>query len=365
MADGFNRFGAGGPSYYYSNQHNRSTINHRNGSPISNGRGLFQPNPDTPSPNRSPGTHSPAHNSYSMYNHGNHRQNHLMNGGAGHQFQTQMGLHGKGGFQGQNHTNNAHHLNNQSQEHSIGGHGAPFGNHQYTNSGSGLNASTPHYAPAHLSNGTPDQSGALGHPPNEHWQEQENDYARLKQAGDKPHFYARNSPHVSRFPGTSQSSTSQRTELEEHGERRKTLPSDDAEEAGSWDAMDLGGHGLRSMGPSIFRHYPNLRKIYFNHNLLTWLPSEIGSMRSLTVLDLSFNKLEALPPEIGMLTNLKKLLLYGNLLHDLPFELGSLYQLETLGIAGNSMLRPDYLERVRNEGTKEFIRWLRENAPSK
>ena len=93
MADGFNRFHTGG-QYLYQNQHNRNLHSHRNGSPISNTRGLFQPNIDTPSPNRSPGTNSPAHNPYSMFNHGNHRQNHgLLNGNAGHQaYQPQMNL---------------------------------------------------------------------------------------------------------------------------------------------------------------------------------------------------------------------------------------------------------------------------------
>ena len=129
--------------------------------------------------------------------------------------------------------------------------------------------------------------------------------------------------------------------------------------------MDLGGHGLRSMGASIFRHYPDLHKIYFNHNLLTWLPPDIGSMRSLTILDLSFNKLDSLPPEIGMLTNLKKLLVYGNLLRDLPAELGTLFQLETLGVVGNNMLRADYMQQIRENGTKEFVRYLREQASRK
>ncbi|KAK0290676.1 Glucose-repressible alcohol dehydrogenase transcriptional effector [Friedmanniomyces endolithicus] len=361
MADAFNRFNTGG-QYFYQPQHPR-TLNHRNGSPISNSRGLFQPNTDTPSPNRSPGTHSPAHNPYAMYNHSNHRQNHLLSSGAGHNFQTQMGLHK--GFQNQNHGNNSHHMSSQTQDHGVVGHNSAFGNHQYSNSASNLTASTPHYAPTHLQNGNSDQSAVLGNSvSNEHWADQKAEYGRLQKAGDKPHFYARNSPHVSRFPGASQSSITRSMDTEEHGERRRALTaSEEAEEAGSWDALDLGGHGLKSMGPSLFRHYPNLRKIYFNHNKLTWLPGEVGHMRNLTVLDLSFNKLDTLPAEVGMLTKLKKLLLYGNELRDLPYEIGSLYHLEVLGIAGNHMLRADYMERMREHGTKEFVRFLREQAP--
>ncbi|KAK6397301.1 hypothetical protein LTR65_006275 [Meristemomyces frigidus] len=365
MADGFNRFNTGGPYFYPNQQHSTHprNLHHRNGSPISNSRGLFQPSADTPSPNRSPGTHSPAHNPYSnMYNHSSHRQNHgLLNGGAGHNYQNQMGLHK--GFQGQSHGHQAHHLGNQHQEHGgIGGHTNNFGNHQHTISGSTLTSSTPHFTPAHLQNGTPDNSGGLGKPPNEHWAEQLREYQKLKNAEHKPHFYARTTPHVSRLPGTSISSISQRTDVEEHGERRKLLLADEPEEPGAWDAMDLGGHGLKSMGATIFRHYPHLRKIYLNHNKLTWLPQQIGTMRMLTILDLSFNDLQDLPPEIGMLTNLKRLLLYENHLDDLPYEIGSLYQLEMLGIEGNPMRHCDYKERLVEHGTRELVRHLREQA---
>lgn len=137
-------------------------------------------------------------------------------------------------------------------------------------------------------------------------------------------------------------------------------------EDGLWDAMDLGGHGLKSMGSSLFRHYPQLRKIYFNHNRLTTLAPHISMMRCLTILDLSFNQLTELPPEIGMLTNLKKLLLFENRLQALPYEIGFLYQLEMLGLEGNPMHRaPDQIERLVEHGTHELVRYLREEAPGK
>lgn len=365
MADGFNRFNTGGP-YFYPNTYSTHArnIHHRNGSPISSSRGLFQPSTDTPSPNRSPGTHSPAHNPYNMFNHGNHRQNHGLINGAGHNYQTQMGLHK--GFQTQGHGHQTHHLSSQHQEHGLGGHGGTLGNHQHTISGGALTNTTPHFTPAHLQNGTPDNFAGYGKPPNEHWAEQMREYTKLKMAETnmKPHFYARTTPHVSRLPGGPVSAATARTDVDEHGERRRLQAADgEPEEAGAWDAMDLGGHGLKSLGASIFRHYPHLRKIYFNHNKLTWLPPQIGTMRSLTVLDLSFNDLTNLPPEIGMLTNLKRLLLYENHLDDLPFEIGSLHQLEMLGIEGNPMRQCDYKQLLMDSGTKELVRFLREHAP--
>lgn len=133
-----------------------------------------------------------------------------------------------------------------------------------------------------------------------------------------------------------------------------------------WDAMDLGGHGLKSMGANLFRHYSHLRKIYFNHNRLSILTPHISIMRNLTMLDLSMNHLTELPPEIGMLTNLKRLLLFDNGLQRLPYEIGFLYQLEMLGLEGNPMRDGiDQYERLVDSGTQELVRYLREEAPRK
>ena len=361
MADGYNRFNTGGQFFYNQHSGHPRNLHHRNGSPIGNSRTLFQPNADTPSPNRSPGTHSPAYGS--MYNHGSHRQNHgLLNGGVGHQ-KYQVNMHQ--GFQSQNHGHQGHHVNNQHQDHGVMGGQSGFGNHQHNISASTLSNATPHFTPAHLQNGTPDNTRGVGKPPNDHYAEHMQEYQKLKMAGDKPHFYARSTPHVSRLPGATPSSVSTRiTDTDEHGTRQRAV--EEPQEDGVWDAMDLGGHGLRSMGASLFRHYPHLRKIYFNHNRLTTLAPHISFMRDLTVLDLSFNQLTELPPEIGMLTNLKKLLLFDNRLDDLPYEIGFLFQLEMLGLEGNPMRRaPDLMDRLVEHGTHELVRYLREEAPCK
>lgn len=359
MADGYNRFNPGG-QYFYQNQHTRNIHNHnRTGSPITNSRTLFQPNADTPSPSRSPGTHSPAHNPYGMYNHGNHRQNHgLLNGNAGHQtYQPQLNLAKH--FQANAHQN--HHLNNQHNDHGgLSAHGNAFANHHHSTSLSTLSNTTPSFTPAHLQNGTPANVGGLSKPHQKHWSEQLEEYEKLKiQGAERPHYYARTTgTNPSRMANNASSALNTRTEAEERIERRRAA--DEPEEENVWQAIDFGGQGLKCMGASLFR-YSFLKKIYFNHNKLSWLPQQIGEMRNLTTLDLSFNELYTLPPEIGMLTNLKKLLLFENKLSDLPFELGSLYQLEMLGIEGNPM-RPDYVERLAEHGTQELVRYLREQA---
>ncbi|EME39968.1 hypothetical protein DOTSEDRAFT_74737 [Dothistroma septosporum NZE10] len=361
MADGFNRFNTGGQQYYYQNNHTshpRGQLHHRNGSPINNNRGLFNPNADTPSPNRSPGTNSPAHNAYSMYNNHNHRQNHsLLNGGAAHQnFQPQVNL-GQAFAKNVSHAHQNHHLNNQHNDHSALHN--TFGNHQHTISNSTLSHTTPQFTPAHLQNGTPDHSTSI-EPANEHWAEQLREYNKLRMAEQKVHWYARTAGSMHRFPGVSSAGNNEHSQSEEHGERRRIA--DESDDMGSWDCMDLCGQGLKAMAPALFIHYPKLKKVYLNWNKIRSIPPQIGQMRFLTVLDLSNNDLHWLPPEIGVLTNLKKLNLYDNNLDDLPYELGSLYQLEMLGLEGNPM-RPDYKEILIQKGTKEMIRTLRETAP--
>lgn len=64
------------------------------------------------------------------------------------------------------------------------------------------------------------------------------------------------------------------------------------------------------------------------------LPQELGSMRSLTCLDVSENKLEHLPEEMGNLLSLTDLLVSQNLIDMLPESLGQCsgpdYQLQCL-----------------------------------
>ncbi|KAK6443528.1 Glucose-repressible alcohol dehydrogenase transcriptional effector [Oleoguttula sp. CCFEE 5521] len=358
MADGYNRFNSGGQFYYQPQQqhHNQRTLqqSHRNGSPISSSRGLFQPNADTPSPNRSPGTHSPA---YNMFNHGNHRQNHgLLNGGSHQSYQPQINLAKQYQSHGAGHT--SHHMNNHHGDHNgIGGSANTYSNHQHNSSLSTLSNATPHFTPAHLQNGSTSNAGVLSKPHGDHWNEQIREYEKLKHSGEKAHYYARTTPHVSRVPGSSGNGANDRGE-EEGRERRRAA--DEPEEENVWQAIDFGGQGLKCMAGSLFK-YNFLKKIYFNHNKLSYLPVQIGEMRSLTVLDLSFNELYELPPEIGMLTKLKRLLLFENKLSDLPYEVGSLHQLDFLGIEGNPM-RNDYVERIADHGTKEFVKFMREQA---
>lgn len=360
MADGFNRFNPGQYLYQNHNSHTRGQqLGHRNGSPVNNSSRLYHPNADTPSPNRSPGTNSPAHNPYSsMYNHNNHRQNHTLLNGAAHQtFQPQQATLGKA-FQSSMHGGNQHHMNSQHHDHGMGAHTNNFGSHQHSISTSTLSNATPHFTPAHLQNGTPDNSMGKAH--NDHYAEQMREYQTMKMAEPKTHYYARNASSNSRLTGRTSNNAANKDG--EDGERKRIIDEDDF--MGPFNGLDFSGHGLKVLSPLVLKIYPKLKSLWLPWNKLTMIPPQIGTLRFLTTLDLSWNHLSFLPPEIGMLTNLRKLLLFDNQLDDLPHELGTLYQLEMLGIEGNPM-RPDYKEKLVESGTQELIRYIREQAPSK
>lgn len=359
MADGGFRFPGAG-QYYYQQQgqqaHHARHSHQRNASPVNNPRIGFHTN-DTPSPNRSPGTHSPAHSAYSMFNQGHqHNQHGLLNGAQSHQrFQMQMNMNKHHPHQGSQYQP-AHH---QSQlHHDPGAHnGHAFGTHQHNISTGTLSSATPHFTPSHLQSTTPSAAHAsVAKPANKHWELQIS-LAQASREATQPHHYARNGQGVSKQasgqPADAQSE-------EDQGEKHR--PQSEKQIAKqAWQALDFSGQGLKTISPALFR-YAFLEKIYFNHNRLSWLTPQIGQLRHLTFLDLSQNNLDSLPPEIGMLVNLKTLHLFDNNLHDLPSEMGSLYQLQMLGIEGNP-LSSDLKSIVEEAGTGELIRYLREHSP--
>ena len=357
MADGVFRFPGAGPYLYQpQNQqpHNPRHFQHqRHPSPVNNPRIGFHAN-DTPSPNRSPGTHSPAFN---MFSHGQHQSQHsLLNGGQPHhRYQMQMNM--PKGYPGSASQHQGAHGQHQHLDHSSTN---GYGNHQHNMSSSTLTSSTPHFTPAHLQSSTPvGNHSSLSRPNGAHWDEQIRVAQQTREA-IAPHYYARNSSGVNKQNnGGLQDDTKK-----DDDKTRKLKPLQGAkEEKHIWDALDFSGQGLRSISSFLFR-YPFLESLYFNRNKLSWLTPQIGQLKCLTYLDLSQNHLDSLPGEIGMLTNLKTLLLVDNNLESLPFELGYLYKLKTLGIDGNP-LNEDIRNIIAEEGISGLVSYMKENAESK
>lgn len=168
------------------------------------------------------------------------------------------------------------------------------------------------------------------------------------------HPHARNSNLNKGLTSTDADTSKRDTDREERNRAvQKNQPSEQL-----WLHLDMGGQGLRSLSPALFR-YEFLTKLYLNSNNLQFLPPAIGRLKNLEELDLSNNLLVTLPPEMGMLVNLKQLLLFDNQLRDLPPDLGTLFKLEMLGIEGNP-LNDEFRSLMVEEGTRATIDMLRE-----
>lgn len=71
------------------------------------------------------------------------------------------------------------------------------------------------------------------------------------------------------------------------------------------------------------------------------LPSQIGKLRNLKVLNASNNKMTGLPAELGQLSQLEVLDVSNNQLTGLPMELGNLKQLREFNLKGNAYSEQD------------------------
>ncbi|KAF2144406.1 uncharacterized protein K452DRAFT_222584 [Aplosporella prunicola CBS 121167] len=357
MADGPFRFQQGAGQFFF-NQQTQRNLPHRTGSPISAARIAF--NPDTPSPTRSPGPQSPAHNPFSMYNqaHVQQGQHAMLNGNSHQRFAMQMNL-AKFQHQSQQHHNHQHPHNQDHGGH--GAHAANFGAHQHTISSGALANATPHFGANHMQNGTPGSvHSGLAKPPNEHWALQLQ-YAQHAREMTMSHSHARNHPSTNKSVVAGQTNGLSKESEKEERNRAVKGRADKEDDGQIWKSLDFGGQNLKVLSPALF-NYSFLTKLFLNNNKLTFLSPAIGRLRNLRELDLSLNELRTLPPEIGMLVNLRELLLFDNHIDNLPYEMGSLYQLEMLGIEGNP-LNPELKEIVMESGTTELIRYFREHAP--
>ncbi|KAI9755382.1 MAG: pyridoxine biosynthesis protein [Chaenotheca gracillima] len=353
MADGSYRFQqSAGQQYYYPQNHQAHHQRHlqRNGSPVSSGRIGGFPH-DTPSPTRSPGTNSPAHSLFGMYNQTHQQNQHpMLNGGPptrGYPMPLNLGPH-----KYQNHPAQHH---QQPQDHGSHGQG-PIG-HQHSYSGGTLSNSTPHFTPSHLHNGAQGNNQNGTPACSEDWQRQLELSAETRTA-NTPNYWSRKYGSLNTPSGNPLES---KAKEDDNDDTRRARPSNEPPRQ-DWIALDIGGHGLRTVSPTLFMHYTFLDKLYMNGNKLVQLPPAIGRLRNLNYLDVSSNQLRELPAEIGMLLKLRSLLLFDNEIRRLPSAVGSLYSLETLGVDGNP-LDDDQKQEMMQNGTAALITQLRENAP--
>lgn len=101
------------------------------------------------------------------------------------------------------------------------------------------------------------------------------------------------------------------------------------------ESLDLSGQGLEKL-PSYVLSRTDLEELNISNNKLTGaLPSEIGKLTKLKVLNASNNLMTGVPAEIGHLPDLEILDLSNNQLTGLPNELAQLKNLKVLNLSGN------------------------------
>ncbi|KAI0814325.1 glucose-repressible alcohol dehydrogenase transcriptional effector [Xylaria sp. FL0064] len=301
----------------------------------------------------------------------NHQQGHnsRLNGVAGGRGMPQMMYNTYVQPQGahQHHTHPQHHQNLQ-QDHA--NHNTTPGSINHSAFSAGLGPNVSPFTPSNHQNGTAATTrGAQNQQQyGEHWNEQMKAFKAAEQAHQtmaeqhQQHYYARTKASENKGIGPLASTNTNETVEGEVEDRGRPVNFDKALDRQDWLMLDMSGQGLKNVSPPLFDQYQFLTEVYLSSNQLTSLPPAIGQLRSLRLLDVSHNQLTHLPPELGMCTPLRQLLLFNNQIRDIPYELGALHFLELLGIHGNP-LDNEIKTKIMEEGTKEFINYLKENAP--
>ncbi len=80
-----------------------------------------------------------------------------------------------------------------------------------------------------------------------------------------------------------------------------------------------------------------LEQLVLSHNHIALIPSEIGKLKQLRLLNLYDNRIREIPSEIGLLTKLAELHVPRNHISSLPFEMGNLKELKILYLFENQI----------------------------
>jgi leucine-rich repeat protein SHOC2 len=111
--------------------------------------------------------------------------------------------------------------------------------------------------------------------------------------------------------------------------------------------LDLYKNNLKVIPESI-GNLAKLTNLNLNHNQIATLPERIGQLTNLTSLVLSDNQLTSLPANIGNLSNLARLYIRGNLLTSFPSSMGNLSNLREIYIDDNPWIDLSNLQDIPN-----------------
>ncbi len=105
--------------------------------------------------------------------------------------------------------------------------------------------------------------------------------------------------------------------------------------------VDLSNKGLTTLSTDMEK-YSKIEEFDISNNMLTGsLPSEIGKLSNLKILNASNNKFTGIPAELRQLTKLESIDFSKNQITGLPMELGQLSKLKTLDLRGNNVSSVD------------------------
>lgn len=127
-------------------------------------------------------------------------------------------------------------------------------------------------------------------------------------------------------------------------------------QASSGKTLNLSNQGLISLPTDILDDSTVTTLDVSGNNLTGSLPSEIGKLENLEVLDASENNMTGIPAEIGKLSKLKVADFSNNDVTGLPMEIGNLEGLESLDLRGNPNLSVDDLSKIRSRIPNTQIR---------
>ncbi|MFA6105795.1 MAG: leucine-rich repeat domain-containing protein [Patescibacteria group bacterium] len=120
------------------------------------------------------------------------------------------------------------------------------------------------------------------------------------------------------------------------------------------NTINLSGQNLKTIPVEIFENSRAIELNISNNKLTGAIPSQVGKMTSLKVLNMSNNLLTGIPAEVGQLANLEILDVSNNYITGMPYEIGNLKNLKKFIISGNKYSEQD-LAKIRESLPKTTV----------